>query len=108
MARQRRQPAPTTVERRVFFYRVNLGQDNAGRPVPFDAAGALQHVDGLPYSATGRYVAGPDNTWLCAWIDDGRADVRYARTPFEKEPDFNATSVNYDLSALLAHAQEPA
>ncbi|MCK6484524.1 MAG: SNF2-related protein [Phycisphaerae bacterium] len=43
-----------------------------------------------------------------AVIDDGRADVRYVRRPFEKEPDFNATSVNYDLSALLAQAQEPA
>ena len=27
-----------------------------------------------------------------------RADLRYVRIPFEKEPDFKATSVNYDLS----------
>lgn len=72
MARRRQQPAPTTVERRVFFYRVNLGQDNAGRPVRFNAAAAMQHIDGLPYAPAGRYVAGPDNTSLCAWIDNGR------------------------------------
>lgn len=71
MARQR-QPAPATVERRVFFYRVNVGNDNAGRPARFDAARALQHLDGLPYSIAGRYAAGPDNTSLCAWIDNGR------------------------------------
>ena len=37
-----------------------------------------------------------------------RAAVRYVRTPFEKEPDFKATSVNYRLDKLLASAQEPA
>ncbi len=41
-------------------------------------------------------------------LDPNRADPRYVRVPFEKEPDFKATSVNYDLSALLNQAQEPA
>ena len=35
-------------------------------------------------------------------------ELHYVRRPFDKEPDFNATSVNYDLAALLAQAQEPA
>lgn len=41
-------------------------------------------------------------------LDPEREDVRYVRLPFDKEPDFKATSVNYDLSALLALAKEPA
>jgi len=43
-------------------------------------------------------------------VSDGHhpAEVRSARKPFEKEPDFNATSVNYDLAALLAQAEAPA
>ena len=41
-------------------------------------------------------------------IDQDQTDVRYVRKPFEKEPDFKATSVNYDLAALLAQAKEPA
>jgi hypothetical protein len=41
-------------------------------------------------------------------LDPDKETVRYARVPFEKEPDFRATSVNYDLAALLALAQEPA
>ena len=41
-------------------------------------------------------------------IDQDTTEVRYVRTPFETEPDFKATSVNYDLAALLAQAQEPA
>jgi hypothetical protein len=40
-------------------------------------------------------------------LDPDRAEVRYVRTPFEREPDFKATSVNYDLDKLLALAQEP-
>ena len=41
-------------------------------------------------------------------LDADRAEVRYLRTPFDQEPDFKATSVNYDLRALLRRSQEPA
>ncbi len=41
-------------------------------------------------------------------INQDRAEVRYIRTPFEKEPDFKATSVNFDLEKILAIAKEPA
>jgi hypothetical protein len=35
------------------------------------------------------------------------ASARYLRRPFQREPDFNVTSVNYNLDALLAEATEP-
>jgi hypothetical protein len=38
---------------------------------------------------------------------DTAHEPRYLRRPFQKEPDFNAVSVNYDLSELLARAEEP-
>jgi superfamily II DNA or RNA helicase len=41
-------------------------------------------------------------------IDQDATSVRYCRTPFEMEPDFKATSVNYDLDKLLARSEEPA
>jgi Domain of unknown function (DUF3883) len=34
--------------------------------------------------------------------------VHYLRQPFQREPDFGVTSVNYDFSDLLARAQHPA
>ncbi len=34
--------------------------------------------------------------------------VRYVRRPFQREPDFGATSVNYDLRELLARSEAPA
>ena len=38
--------------------------------------------------------------------DDGHR-VRYVREPFSREPDFDVTSVNYDLDKLLERAEEP-
>jgi len=41
-------------------------------------------------------------------VEDGRAHpARYIRQPFQKEPDFNVTSVNYNLRDLLNMSEEP-
>ncbi|MGC9371617.1 MAG: helicase-related protein, partial [Paracoccaceae bacterium] len=41
-------------------------------------------------------------------VEDGDAkDPRYVRQPFHREPDFDATSVNYDLRELLARSTPP-
>ena len=39
--------------------------------------------------------------------DDGGHHVRYVRQPFQREPDFGVTSVNYDFTELLARAEPP-
>ena len=39
--------------------------------------------------------------------DDGGHRVRYVRQPFQREPDFGVTSVNYDFAELLARAEPP-
>jgi hypothetical protein len=44
---------------------------------------------------------------FCAYLRGIRHRVHYIRQPFPREPDFGATSVNYDLSELLARAEEP-
>ena len=65
----------------------------------------LQKVRRVFVDAVGT---GPDEFILAiAVIYEDRSDVRYIRRPFEKEPDFKATSVNYDLAALLAQAEAP-
>ena len=38
----------------------------------------------------------------------GAADPRYVRQPFQREPDFAVTSVNYNLDGLLSRATAPA
>ena len=39
--------------------------------------------------------------------DDDGYRVRYVRQPFQREPDFGVTSVNYDFAELLARAEPP-
>jgi superfamily II DNA or RNA helicase len=44
---------------------------------------------------------------LVEFLDDGSHRVRYLRRPFQREPDFGVTSVNYDFAELLARAEAP-
>lgn len=51
----------------------------------------------------------PDSFVLAVVEVDGDTakEPRYIRQPFKKEPDFSATSVNYNLSELLDRAEPP-
>jgi hypothetical protein len=44
---------------------------------------------------------------IVEFLEDGNHRVRYLRRPFQREPDFGVTSVNYDFATLLARADEP-
>jgi SNF2 family DNA or RNA helicase len=45
---------------------------------------------------------------IVEFLDGATHRVHYLRQPFQREPDFGVTSVNYDLSELLARAANPA
>ncbi len=45
---------------------------------------------------------------LVEFLEDGQHRVLYVRRPFQREPDFGVTSVNYDFRELLEKAQAPA
>ena len=44
---------------------------------------------------------------IVEFLDDDRHRVHYLRRPFQREPDFGVTSVNYGFGELLARAQAP-
>ena len=44
---------------------------------------------------------------IVEFLDGGEHRVRYVREPFQREPDFGATSVNYDFAQLLARGEAP-
>jgi SNF2 family DNA or RNA helicase len=44
---------------------------------------------------------------IVEFIDGGTHRVHYVRRPFQREPDFGVTSVNYDFSDLLSKATSP-
>lgn len=41
------------------------------------------------------------------WFGSEALELTYLRRPFQREPDFGVTSVNYDFSDLLARAEVP-
>lgn len=44
---------------------------------------------------------------LVEFLDGETQRVHYLRRPFQREPDFGVTSVNYDFAELLARAEQP-
>ena len=44
---------------------------------------------------------------IVEFLGDNGHQVHYLRRPFQREPDFGVTSVNYDFAALLERAEEP-
>jgi hypothetical protein len=44
---------------------------------------------------------------IVEFLDAERQRVHYVRRPFQREPDFGVTSVNYDFADLLARAETP-
>ncbi len=44
---------------------------------------------------------------MVEFIDDTTERVHYLRQPFQREPDFDVTSVNYDFGKLLERAEAP-
>ena len=44
---------------------------------------------------------------IVEFLDGDHHRVHYLRRPFQREPDFGVTSVNYNFAELLARAQEP-
>ena len=44
---------------------------------------------------------------MVEFMSDASHRVHYLRRPFQREPDFHVTSVNYNFPELLARAQAP-
>ena len=44
---------------------------------------------------------------IVEFLDEDTHHVHYVRRPFQREPDFGVTSVNYDFAELLARAEAP-
>ena len=44
---------------------------------------------------------------IVEFLDCDRHTVHYVRRPFQREPDFGVTSVNYSFAELLTRAEDP-
>jgi len=66
MARKRqkkkKEDAVRTINRKIYFYRANVGDGEDGRPFAFDPTPALAHIDSLPFDIEGRYYIAQDTS----------------------------------------------
>lgn len=94
----------------------NLGYDiessipNTGRLRFIEAKGRIREAQTVTITKNEILTAlnMPDDFVLAIGLINGDdVDLRYVRRPFQREPDFAATSVNYDLADLLSLATEP-
>ena len=70
------QPHLPTIERRIFFDRLNCGTEDSGEPVSFDPTEPLLQIDTLPWELTGRYIRTIDGGLMCCWVDRTEANQR--------------------------------
>ena len=67
-----------SVERKIHFYRVDIGADGDGQPLPFDPLPALNVIGSLPFdnSDAGRYEVDDDGNDLCVTRLDTSSQTR--------------------------------
>ena len=77
---------PSTLERKIFFFRAVVGAQDDGKPQPFDPSPALAELNNLPFTngAQGRYLLDHDGDALCVLpgpnsSSDSIATLRFCR-----------------------------
>ena len=111
MAAERRlgfEPADVSAESR--GYDVESRIPNTGKLRFLEVKGRAVGADSVTITRNEIMTAlnKPDDFILAIVTVDGEAaDPRYVRQPFQREPDFAVTSVNYNLDSLLSRAANP-
>lgn len=69
---------PPSVERKIYFYRANVGTSEGGKPLPFQPKRALQHLARLSYESGEAYCDWREGNVTCCTVDkdDAPAHVR--------------------------------
>ncbi len=77
---------PNRVERRIYFYRADVGAAPDGSLLPFDPVPVLRRIERLAFRPDARYLPTDDRT-LCCWPETaGRprlmlANIRHQGLP---------------------------
>ena len=64
-----------TIERKIVFFRAACGEDDAGKPLPFNPAPVLKHVHALPFD-DGRYLTLSGGQLATVWVDKSTMPCR--------------------------------
>ena len=121
-AAARAREAVMEVERGLGFEPVDREFDRLGYDIEsrVPGTGKLRFIEVKGRVSGARDITVTRNEILCSlnkpddyilaiveFLDEAEHRVRYLRRPFQREPDFGVTSVNYDFGDLLARAGDP-
>lgn len=68
MARKKSEQKVPKVQKNIYFYRADMGQNEQGKPIPLNIQSALDTLSQMDYSDEGRYLPDGDGNPLCCWI----------------------------------------
>lgn len=101
----------STLERKIYFYRMHVGTDAAVAPVTFDPRTALRTIDTIPFvGSQERYLVDGESNAVCAWVDDLGAEpkIRLVRIRRTGLPQIEEAGLLSDLNlAVNAGLAEP-
>ncbi|MDT8358358.1 MAG: HAS-barrel domain-containing protein [Methanomicrobiaceae archaeon] len=86
-----------------IFTGVGIPRDGGPPVIPEDTV----DIGGTPMNPYARDKPEDFILAIVQFHEDGSHSAHYLRQPFNREPDFGVTSVNYDFAELLARAEEP-
>ncbi len=92
-------------------YDIESRVPNSGRLRFIEVKGRVAGADVLTVTRNEiLYSLNKPDDYLLAMVEfhaDGTHKVHYLKQPFQREPDFGVTSVNYNFAELLARAEDP-
>jgi hypothetical protein len=102
---------PTDREFEKLGYDIESHAPGSGQLRFIEVKGRVSGADVITVSRNEiLYSLNKPDQFILAMVEfgaDGSQRVHYLRRPFNREPDFDVTSVNYDFAGLLARAGEP-
>lgn len=113
--------AVMAAERRLGFIPKDIHTEKRGYDIESEipATGKLRFIEVKGRAKGADAVTVSRNEILCAFnkpddfilaigiVDSDRTDLHYIRRPFNQEPEFAITSINYNVKKLLNKAEEP-
>lgn len=66
------------LDRKIYFYRLYVGQNAAGAPLPCDVPGLLTHIKSLEFDTGDRYLGDENGEDIACWVD-GPQKIRFGK-----------------------------
>jgi len=66
----------STIDREIYFYRVDTGYNNSNKPIPFNPIPTFEHIDKLDWSLNGRYWKDDNEKIIACWVDNKQLPLK--------------------------------